>query len=193
MKRRKTEARLRTDPIDTTPLRALASTGASHALRQPHDRLMTLTPASFVPLLGGLFGLAILLVGGGIYVSSGHPGGLFVGGIGAVFAVAFSLIVLTTRRFKFDRDRGLLCLRRVGSSRHYPLERVRAIQLIPGGWHGNGTRPRFFTYQLNVVLDDPDRPRINLTNNTNWEVTWRAGSELAEFLGVPLLDEVSQA
>ena len=191
MKRRKVEATALTNGIDTRPLRALASTGTSHALRRPDDRLLTLTPISFVPLVGGLFGLVILLVGGGIYLTSGHPGGLFVGGIGAVFALAFLLIVLTARRFEFDRERGLIRVRRLGLRRCYPLERVRAIQLVPGGWHGSGTRPKFFTYQLNVVFDDADRPRMNLTNHSNWEATWRAGSALAEFLGVPLLDEVS--
>jgi hypothetical protein len=192
MKRRKAEVTSPQVDADRTPLRAAASTGISHALRQPHDRLMRLTPIYFFPVLGGVFGLMFLLVGVGIYIKSGHSGGLFVGGIGAVVAIMFSLIALLTQRFEFNRDGKLMIVRRLGSSRRYPLERVRAVQLIQGGWHGRGTQPKFFTYQLNVVLDDPDRPRMNLTNTSNWEATWRMGSELAAFLGVPLLDDVSE-
>jgi hypothetical protein len=192
MKRRNPETTSKKIEADTTPIRAAASTGMSHALRRPHGRLLLLTPLRFFPLIGGILGLVVLLVGAAIYVMSGHAGGLFVGGIGAVFAGAFFLIALLTRRFEFDQAAKSMSVRRFGSSRRYPIEVVRAVQLIQGGWHGSGNQPKFFTYQLNVVLDDPDRPRLNLTNTANWEATWRMGSELAEFLGVPLLDEVSK-
>ena len=65
------------------------------------------------------------------------------------------------------------------------------LQLIHGGWYGGGDRPRFNTYQLNLVFGGADRPRVNVTNTANWEATWSAASALADFLGVPLLDEVS--
>jgi hypothetical protein len=176
---------------DTTPLRAAASTGISHALLRPHDRLMILKPILFFPLLGGSVGLALLVVGLCTYLSSGHPASFFIGGIGSVFVVVFSLIALLSRRFEFDCEGRSMRIRRFGKTRRIPLAQVRAVQMIQGGWHGSGARPQFFSYQLNVVLDDPNRPRINLTNTSNWEATWKAGSELAEFLGVPLLDEVS--
>jgi hypothetical protein len=191
MKRRKAETTSPKVDADTTPLRVAASTGISHALCRRHDRLMVIKPILFFPLLGGFVGLVLMLVGASIYLRSGHPASLFLGGIGTVFAVVFSLIVLLSRRFEFNREGGLMLIRRFVSSRSCRLEEVRAVQLIQGGWHGSQTK--FFTYQLNLVLNNPIRSRMNITNTSNWEATWRMGSELAEFLGVPLLDEVSEA
>lgn len=189
MRRRKSEA---VPEVDTTPLRALASTGASHTLVRPRDSLLILKPIRVVPVVGCILGLVLLLVGLGIALRSGHPAAWFVGGIGLVITAAFSALVLFTRGFTFDREGGTYLVRRFGSSRRNPLDQIRVVQLIPGGWHGSGDRPKFYTYQLNLVLNDPEEPRLNLTNTSNWEETWRIASELADFLEVPLLDRVSR-
>ena len=177
---------------DTTPLRVAGSTGVSHDLRQPNEQLLVIRPVRFFPLLGAFFGLVFILVGAGILFASGHPGGWFVGGIGAVFAVIFALIGVLRRRFEFDRGAAVWRVRRLGSHRRYPLDQIRAVQLIHGGWYGGGDRPKFNTYQLNLVLTDPAVPRVNVTNTANWEATWNMASVLADFLDVPLLDEVSE-
>lgn len=179
---------------DTTPLRVAASTGTSHTLRRLADHLLVIRPILFFPLLGVFVGVVFTLIGAGILFTAGHMAGGFIGGIGVIITVAFALLTLLTRRFEFDRQAGeWRVLRRIGSGRRYPLEQIRAVQLIPGGWHGgHGNRPQFYTYQCNLVLADPDRPRLNLTNVSNWEATWRIGSDLADFLGVRLLDEVSE-
>jgi hypothetical protein len=192
MKRRSDEPTPPPAKADTTPLRVPASTGIGHCLRQPGEYRLEIRPVRFFPILGGAVGLVLALVGVGVVSGSGHPGGWFVGGIGAVAAVACSLIVLLGRRFEFDRRAAVWWVRRLGSGHHYPLDEIRAVQLIHGGWYGGGDRPRFNTYQLNLVLGDPDRPRVNVTNTANWEATWGMASALSDFLGVPLQDEVSE-
>jgi hypothetical protein len=189
MKGRKSKTPGHAINADTAALRVMASTGFSHVLLTPRDGLMILKPIRVFPMAGGLVGAVFVIVGGVLYFKNGNPAGLFLGGVGGLFAAAFALIALSMRRFEFDRDAGSLVTRRCGSTRRWELEQVRAFQLIEGGWHGR--RQKFFTYQLNVVLDDPVEPRMNLTNAANWDATWTTGSELAEFLGVPLLDAVS--
>jgi hypothetical protein len=144
-------------------------------------------------VLGGLVGLVFAVVGAGILWMSGHPAGWFVGGIGSVVATACCLIVVLGRRYYFDRQTAVWWSRRFGRGRHYPLDRIRAVQLIHGGWYGGDDRPGFNTYQFNLVLDDPAESRMNVTNAANWDATWGMASALAEFLGVPLHDAVSQA
>jgi hypothetical protein len=124
-------------------------------------------------------------------LSSGHPAGWFVGGIGALYLVVFSLIALLSRRFAFDRGAAVLQVRRLGSNRRFPLDHISAVQLIHGGWHGGHDRPSFNTYQLNLVGGGADRPRMNVTNMANWEASWGIAWELAKFLNVPLQDEVT--
>jgi hypothetical protein len=143
-----------------------------------------------IPWLGAGISLAVLLAGAGIYSTSGHPGGLFIGGLGALGTVALAGIALGSRRFDFDRVRGELRVRRFGMTRTYPLDRIRAVQLIPGGWHaGASQRPGFYSYQMNLVLADPPRPRLNVTDTANRDKTRETGSTLAGFLKVPLLHD----
>jgi hypothetical protein len=177
---------------DTTPLRVPGSTGVSHSLCRPNEQLLVIRPIRFFPILGGILGLVLTLVGAGTVFRSGAPAGWFVGGVGAVCVVASGLIALLSRRFEFDRGAGFWQARRLGPGRRYPLGRIQSVQLIHGGWYGGGDRPAYNTYQLNLVLADPDRPRVNVTNTTNWEATWGMASALADFLGVPLQDEVSE-
>ena len=177
---------------DTTPLRAIASTGISHVLvSRPEDRTIVVKPIVFFTWVGSVLGLTLLFTGTAISIASGNPAGLFVAGIGILIVFAFLLIALFQARVEFDCARGLMLVKRLGMRRRHSLERVKAVQLIEGGWHTSANRPPFFTYQLNLVLDDPDVPRLNLTNASNWNATWTMGSELADFLGVRFQDQVS--
>jgi hypothetical protein len=59
------------------------------------------------------------------------------------------------------------------------------VSFPAGGWVRT-------TLQLNLVLLDDHHPRLNLMNHTDRKATRAAGVKLAEFLGVPLLDEGEQ-
>jgi hypothetical protein len=126
-----------------------------------------------------------------------------------------SLLVLVIRSqlshqrwIRFDREVGhLLIERRVGFGqerrveRTYPLRAIQAIQLLYSGRHsitepqGAGEREmlahrEFFGYELNLVLDDPQVPRLNLLSLSDWHWLRETGEYLAAFLKVPVIDKL---
>ncbi len=177
---------------ETTPLAVLAQTGTSHVLTRANGELLSLRPRTFFPLVGMIFGGGTLALGGYV-VWQGNTAGYFIGVVGGVFVAVFLLLMAFTRRMDFDRTRGELVLRRLWSWRTIPLTSIQAVQLIEGGWQGGGSSqtPPFFTYQANLVLNNPDEPRLNMTNTSNWDATWTLASEVSEFLSVPLVNEVA--
>jgi hypothetical protein len=186
-KRAKTKA-----SADTTPLRVSASTGISHFVRQPREGLLQLLPAMFSLWAGAATGPIFIVIGTVILLSGQWAGALFAA-VGALGLLIFVLMMVFTKRVEFDRDSGTWSLRRGGTTRYRPLDSIVAVQVIDGGWHGGVDHGKYFTYQLNLVIADPDEPRLNLTNVSNWEATWTIGSQLSEFLGVELLDQVSRS
>jgi hypothetical protein len=117
-------------------------------------------------------------------------------GFGIIFLVCGLLLLLLPSRQEFNLDKGQLIHRWLWIIRRRPLAEILAVQLIEGGWHTakgqHGTQTTYFTYQLNLVLDNESIPRLNLTNHTHWDSTWQSGRDLADFLNVPFMDHVSQ-
>jgi hypothetical protein len=154
------------------------------------------------PSLGfRLFAFVFLFLGSGllgvaVYSRQGDERAisLILGGIGLVFLVAGLLLFLLPARFEFDRSTSLFHYQRPFLRLSCPVTQIVAIQLLNGGWHGgkNPNSPVYFTYQVNLVLRDEARPRLLLTNHNHWDASWELAATLAEFLGVPLLDEVSE-
>jgi hypothetical protein len=72
-----------------------------------------------------------------------------------------------------------------------PVTDIVGVQLVPGPpiTYEDENRP-IATYQLNLLLDDPLQPRLNLSAMTDLVWTRRTGHLLAEFLRVPLVDQV---
>jgi hypothetical protein len=128
--------------------------------------------------------------------------------------VLFFLVVLVRsalshlRWVRFDQRTGQLVIEgRVGFRREprvertYPLATVRAVQLLHNGWHsitepqGAGEQQTishraFFGYELNLVLDDPQQPRLHLFSLSDWQWIRQTGQSIGEFLGVPVLDRL---
>jgi hypothetical protein len=99
-------------------------------------------------------------------------------------------------RDEFDRQAGLLTLGWFGLKGTHPLAQVLAIQLIPGGLVDRPTGPfgrsgEQVSYQLNLVIADAYEDRINLTDDSDLQWTRQAGQQVAEFLGVPLIDQIA--
>ena len=71
-------------------------------------------------------------------------------------------------RYRFDASDGWLTVRHFWRRAAGPWTQIRAVQMIDAGWFGtkfneglDGDRPvRFLSYQLNLVLDDPNEPRV---------------------------------
>ncbi len=103
--------------------------------------------------------------------------------------VFYLLILLKTlgRQARFDRERGTLTLRRVGRGGQLgrratlPLASVKAVETAKVGYAAD-------YYLLNLLLDDPQQPRLNLSMDADAAVVRRAAARAASFLGVPLLD-----
>jgi hypothetical protein len=72
-----------------------------------------------------------------------------------------------------------------------------AVQLVPGGLvdkapgpfgRGGGER---VSYQMNLVMADADQDRLNLTDDSDLDWARQAGQQIADFLGVPLIDQIA--
>jgi hypothetical protein len=108
----------------------------------------------------------------------------------------------------FDRRAGQLIFeRRVGfrNLRHvectYPLETIRAVQLLHNGRRsvsetvGAGEQQwishrEFDGYELNLVIDDRAVPRVNLASLSDWQWIRETGNRIADFVGVPVVDKL---
>jgi hypothetical protein len=129
--------------------------------------------------------------------------------------VAFALLALLVRRtlsslrwIRFDRQaKQLIFEKRVGFAkerrveRAYPLDCIRAVQLLHNGRHsitepeGAGERQtishrEYHGYELNLVCDGAAGPRLNLLCHSDWGWVRQAGQQIGEFLGVPVLDNL---
>lgn len=187
--------------VETTPLPVGGSNFRDKTLVRPRERVLVLKPSRGMRLVAVLFlllGAVPLALGTAFLLQRRFEpvGNWVLLGFGVVFSVSGLLLLLLPRRLEFDLDRGQLTQRRCGFARRRPLTDVLAVQLINGGWHTSrnphGGQTSYFTYQLNLVLDDDRQPRLNLTNHTDWDSTWRSASDLAAFLGVTLMDHVSE-
>jgi hypothetical protein len=140
--------------------------------------------------------------------------------IGSVFSLGMLALLLLglaapgrfQRWIRFDRRAGLLTI----SCRPYgfcPLQVVRSrpltdlvcIQLLYTGFHseltvsgeagtpGSVLHQSYHSYQLNLVFDDPEEPRYNLAMHSDWKWVREAGQKLADFLGVPVADQLTHS
>jgi hypothetical protein len=103
------------------------------------------------------------------------------------------------RLLVFERRVGFQNLRRVECT--YPLETVRAVQLLHNGHRsvsetvGAGEQQwisnrEFNGYELNLVFDDKAVPRVNLASLSDWQWIRETGRRIADFLGVPAIDKL---
>jgi hypothetical protein len=107
-----------------------------------------------------------------------------------------ALKLLLWHRDRFDRQTGRLTLDWFGLKGTYPLAKVLAVQLIPGGLVHKPVGPggrggERVSYQMNLVMADVHEDRLHLTDSTDLEWNRRAGQQIADFLGVPLLDQIA--
>lgn len=123
----------------------------------------------------------------------GLPVGWLLVGLLSLFSALKPLLLY---RDQFDRQAGVLTLGLFGLKGRYPLADVLAVQLIPGGLVDMTPGPfgrggEHVNYQLNLVMADTYQDRLNLTDDTDLEWTRQAGQQIADFLGVPLIDQIA--
>ena len=135
---------------------------------------------------------------------------LLEAGLLALLVLAVLAVASTGRWVTFDRRRGLLTVSkrpfgwrrppRVVQSR--PLSDVKAVQLVYGGIseqvlpqspyddHSPLITQQYDWYEFDLVFRDPTVPRMSIASGPDWVWMRQAGREVAEFLGVPLIDHL---
>jgi hypothetical protein len=104
-------------------------------------------------------------------------------------------------RVRFHRGTGLMTSGPIWSRQSRPLSDIVAVQLLSRvvsteeipPLEGSQEPPETVELkecQMNLVLDDAHTPRVNVA--VHWDEAWsrRAGKRLADFLGVPLVDQI---
>jgi hypothetical protein len=107
-----------------------------------------------------------------------------------------------TNQLAFERRSGFRNRRRFDKS--YPLDRIRAVQLLYSGHHsitesysdcgggqgGYQSHREFHGYELNLILDDVSNPRLHLLCLADWKWIRETGRQIGEFLGVSVIDKL---
>jgi hypothetical protein len=159
--------------------------------------------------------LAVAAAALGILGVLGIPGGGWWGW--AFLVLSLPLLLLTALvvrnlirgsgrpRYRFDRRTGQLVIDRdrgpwkgYQPDTAYPLSAVLAVQLLYSGYHhishssaeGPTINEHFYTYEMDLLLDDARVPRLHLTTHGDWQWLRQEGRSLADFLGVPLVDQL---
>ena len=97
-------------------------------------------------------------------------------------------------RYRFDTATAqLLTVRHFWRTRRLPLANILAVQVIHAGWFGSGSDESdgedFASYQMNLILDNPNEPRLFVAYNYDLADLVTKAKLLADFLGVPLLEK----
>jgi excisionase family DNA binding protein len=90
-------------------------------------------------------------------------------------------ILFGGRRVRFDTSTGRITWGPIWSRQSRALSAIVAVQLLK--------RFQVDLYQLNLVLDDGETPRIQVANVQDQVWAQDAGQQLADFLGVQLVDQ----
>jgi hypothetical protein len=202
-----------TAPVST----AKPSNFQTHRLRRPGDDLLVLRPTVYrrialIPLIVGsatvishllwsrdpplataftvCLGALILGVGVALWVLPRWFEHLCLRALSR--ALGGGLSGLLSRQVEFDRAAGQVRVSWPDPWRERPLSEVLAVQLIkrPRPYRVGRSRKIGVAYELILVLEDTDRPRVSLATYPDRGAAGADAAELADFLGVALLDEV---
>lgn len=116
----------------------------------------------------------------------------FHAGIGLVFLLSGLYVLFNGGSIRFDRAEGRMTVRRLMGPKKLDLMTIRGLQLISGGWH-TADNDDYETFQLNLLLDSGHPPRQNLIEHADLNQLREDANRLAQFLAVPLLDQITTA
>lgn len=108
------------------------------------------------------------------------------------FVIAGVALLALPRTLRFDRKTKRLRITNLWQKQILMLSDIKSLQLIPGRSiqlgnrkHGR-SRPTVSTVQLNLVMGDPEFPRINISHDISRKSAIRIGRLLSQFLDVPI-------
>lgn len=162
-------------------------------------------------LIPGLFGIGVSMY---LLYQEAVGFGRVLWWIGLLILVALLGLVFLSwlssgTSIRFDRESGLIThsrrpfgfLRKPRVYQTTSLAEVVCVQLIYNGFHseyqemGAGEQSslqlvQYYCYQMNLVLKRDAQPRMNLALHSDWAWMRSAGGRLAEYLQVPLVDQL---
>jgi hypothetical protein len=200
--------------IDEWPLARSVEERRSVEVLRPSEDLLLIEPKK--QTARGIVARYLAAVAGGVVPTAiGYAAEWPWWQSGLLGVVIASLLVLTIggalsnmRRVRFDRQADQFTIeRKVGFGRKWRVEcshaigAILAVQLLHNGRHsitepqGAGDQQttsyrQFDGYELNVILDGLQRPRLNLVSTADWEWIRRTGQSIGEMLGVPVIDKL---
>jgi hypothetical protein len=139
--------------------------------------------------------VGLLVLGIGLTQLSEGPAVFLLFGLlyvlgGLAFALAGLHLLFNLGLLRFDRLAGEFTTRRLLGRTTRRLSEIRAVQFISGGVHKSEDGD-YETFQVNLLLDDRDQPRLNVMETQELDETRQVARRLAEFLGMPLQDALA--
>jgi hypothetical protein len=193
----------RTLIVEATPLAKSRLTRLGVVVDQPRDNVLRLRSHSVLALtavlsFSGLLIALLLLATLFVMAMVANPHRESTGAWALLgFAVAPCLVGLTIGLILLRKPRAVFSreskrLRFVAADRK-PLGRatILAIQIIAGR-ADQDLREHSATFQINLILDDRELSRVGFITVRDAAWTREAGSKLADYLGVPLVDRVTE-
>ena len=201
-------------PIDEWPLARSVEEHRSVEVRRPSEDLLLIEPKK--QTARGIVARYLTAVAVGAVPPAIGQVAQWPWWLSALLGVALaSLLILTIgvelsrmHRVRFDRQAGRFTVEhKVGFGREWRVEcshaigAVLAVQLLHNGRHsiiepqGAGEQQttsyrQFDGYELNLILDGLQPPRLNLVSTADWEWIRRTGQSIGELLGVPVIDKL---
>ncbi|HVS37740.1 MAG TPA: hypothetical protein VMS17_19415 [Gemmataceae bacterium] len=159
----------------------------------------------WIHVVPALLGIGVVLGLGVVGLRRFGPPQAILGQLAALLAIALFVVLLPLvaalrplllYRDHFDRKAGLLTLGGFGLKGKYPLDKILAVQLIPGGLVNRtpgvfGGGREHVSYQMNLVMAEAYQDRLHLSDDSDLKWTRQAGRQIADFLDVPLLDQIA--
>jgi hypothetical protein len=188
--------------VEQSPLRTtFVRSHSRFVLRWPDDSALVIKYHLGVRVVAWILcilGWPVLLVGllGFIdQLMKPEAAGFVAAGLLLLWGVVVGLmgVWLLGPRYRFDASDGWLTVRHFWRTRRRPLAQIVAVQMIDAGWFGttkesaDSTAVKFQSYQLNLVLENPNEPRMFVAYNSDFTDMARKAKILADFLGVPLV------
>jgi hypothetical protein len=151
-------------------------------------------------IIAGLIAIVAIVFGPalGLQGSVNHP--VLGLGMGVLFiGVGIFLLYRGSKQIQFDSRLKAMWHGKVdpdkiinkGSISHYTsLKKLHAIQVIQefieGDLHDNGKRRSFYSYELNLIMDDGRR--VNVLDHGNKKAIFNQAQAIAELFNIPLWD-----
>jgi hypothetical protein len=132
-------------------------------------------------LLPGLLRLVVIVLTGGL---------AFVSLLWLLlwrYAILFGALTV-----RFDTGPNLMTYGPSWARRSRPLAEIVAVQIVSESVRRRAPGAPVKAYQVNLVLDDPNTPRLGLVVSADRVSMERTAQGLADFLGVPLANQVGK-